>query len=448
MDIEVAASRPLTALFSILLETAEGTSLQLTLNLRIKTILPSFLIEPHSLSTRVIRGQSQIFEFSVTDIGKAVAQSVRSILPATDFISFVSFGNPQHTEGNLELENEQSAVLTILVQIPAYLQLGEIVTKIIVASKEVSKGIPVTLTVSLNVLMILSVVVEDEYTYFASQQPLVRDATVTLINYQRDVSITKTTVTGNGTATFIHEGRYEMLVKAANHQSLRQIVVTSAEMPILTVFLRRQAVTYTWSVTPVTFEDSYNLAVEADFKTHVPIPVVTVTPIEIDLEELELGSINTGAYNFASGEVNKIDQCEEAAGVCAIVSIRIEQELAVTREAFLEKLEIENQEDSPLEQIELNIIITHVNTGEEATHLFSIGSEILCGSISTGNDNDKWILPSAMSGAAEWLITPFSEAAPVSNQPYGVSGILTYTLVSKLITVPLFPTKITVTPNV
>ena len=40
------------------------------------------------------------------------------------------------------------------------------------------------------------------------------------------------------------------------------------------------------------------------------------------------------AYNFASAEFNKIDNLEEEAGVCAVVRIRIEQELAVTRVHF------------------------------------------------------------------------------------------------------------------
>ena len=44
------------------------------------------------------------------------------------------------------------------------------------------------------------------------------------------------------------------------------------------------------------------------------------------------------AYNFASNEVNQISDWEEEAMVCAVVRIRIEQELAVTREAFLAKI--------------------------------------------------------------------------------------------------------------
>ena len=150
--------------------------------------------------------------------------------------------------------------------------------------------------------MNLTVVVEDEYTYFASGQPLVNNAEVTIINYQRGIRITKGTDSNNGTVTFdnIHEDRYEMIVEAQDHQSLHQVIITSVSEPMVTVFLERQAVTYTWSVTPVTFGDTYVLTIEADFETHVPIPVVTVTPNDFDLEDLELGIITSIQLNITN----------------------------------------------------------------------------------------------------------------------------------------------------
>lgn len=150
--------------------------------------------------------------------------------------------------------------------------------------------------------MNLTIVVEDEYTYFASGQPLVNNAAVTIINYQLGIRMTKGTDIDNGTLTFenINEDRYEMIVEAQNHRTLHQVIITSISEPTLTVFLERQAVTYTWSVTPVTFEDTYVLAIEADFETHVPIPVVTVTPNELDLEDLELGIVTSIQLNITN----------------------------------------------------------------------------------------------------------------------------------------------------
>ena len=98
------------------------------------------------------------------------------------------------------------------------------------------------------------------------------------------------------------------------------------------------------------------------------------------------------SYNSAANDIAGIDDVESESGVCAVVRIRIEQELAITREAFMAKLNIENKENSPLESVMLQIEITDVSNGEDATHQFSIGNATLSGSL-TGSLH-QWTLPS------------------------------------------------------
>ena len=309
MDIQLTATRPLNGLFFIIMETSQGTRLQITVNVRIDPILPRLLVNPPSVHTRIIRGSSRVFEFNITNTGRTIARNIRSIIPSTNFISLISFGSSQLSEGNFSLESGQSAVLSILIQTPESQQLGEISSRIAIASNEVSVSIPIVLLVSSDVFMNLTVIVEDEYTYFASGQPLVNDATVTLINYQRNIRISQTTELDNGTVTFfnVFEDRYEMHVEAPDHISLRQVIITNIDDPIVTVFIQREAVRYTWTVTPVQVEDTYIVTVEADFETHVPIPVVTVTPTEIDLNELELGLVTSFQLNLTNHGLIRAD---------------------------------------------------------------------------------------------------------------------------------------------
>ena len=58
-----------------------------------------------------------------------------------------------------------------------------------------------------------------------------------------------------------------------------------------------------------------------------------------------------------------------------------------------------------------------------------------------------WSLPSEMTGSAEWLIIPYSEAALESDHVYDVGGTLRYSSDGSNITVPLLPTVITVRPD-
>ena len=98
-----------------------------------------------------------------------------------------------------------------------------------------------------------------------------------------------------------------------------------------------------------------------------------------------------------------------------------------------------------LTKLKLRFSITDSGTGEQATHLFSIGNGTLSGSLSSTNRG--WLLPSEMSGAVEWLIIPLSEAAPESDKSYDVGGILRYSLDGENITIPLLPTVISVRPD-
>ena len=65
--------------------------------------------------------------------------------------------------------------------------------------------------------------VEDEYTYFSSEQPLVNDAVVTLVNSDRNLRLTQSTYSGNGRATLynIYDDRYQITVEAQSHRSFR-----------------------------------------------------------------------------------------------------------------------------------------------------------------------------------------------------------------------------------
>ncbi|XP_041350126.1 uncharacterized protein LOC121369238 [Gigantopelta aegis] len=132
-------------------------------------------------------------------------------------------------------------------------------------------------------------------------------------------------------------------------------------------------------------------------------------------------------------------------GVCAKVRVRIVQELVLTRDAFNARLEIENGEDSALEDIRVTINIQATyGDGTAADNLFSIGSPKLSGL--TGVDGTG-SLGRGVSGSSEWLIIPYSTAAVKDDTLYDVGGRLSYTVAGSNFSVPLLPDTITVKPN-
>ena len=311
VDIEIHTSGAIDLYFSITIETREGINFYVSIDVRIAQILPHLVIEPASINARIVRGTFKTFEFNVSNVGSIAAHNVSAVLPMTDVISFVSFGNSQQ-QGDLILESGGSALLSILVNIPPNQPLGDISGQIVITSVETIQRIILNLIVSSDALMNLTVKVEDEYTYFADGRPLVNDARVRLVNYDRGIKITLTTEEENGTVTFINipEDRYELFVSAPNHVAVNRIILTSPETPEYTVFLARQVVKYTWSVTPTTFEETYTITLEADFVTHVPIPVVTITPRELSLEPYELGYEDTIQYNITNHGLIRADDVQ------------------------------------------------------------------------------------------------------------------------------------------
>ncbi len=95
------------------------------------------------------------------------------------------------------------------------------------------------------------------------------------------------------------------------------------------------------------------------------------------------------------------------------------------REAFQATLEIENSENDPLENVQVEIVIRQVGTGSVSTSLFSLGNATTSGDISasSGRHGDLgWFLPQDGKGSLEWLFVPYSEAAPEMDTLYDVGG--------------------------
>ena len=160
---------------------------------------------------------------------------------------------------------------------------------------------------------------------------------------------------------------------------------------------------------------------------------------------VEEGESFLDSYNEVNRQYRMALDSDEDEGVCAVVRIRIEQEVALTRDAFLARLEIENMEASDLQRIKMDFLISDVTSGEESTMLFIIGNETLTGSLRDGDGG--WILNTGESGVAEWLIVPLSEAAPRESRNYDIGGAFSYTSDGTNVTIPLLPTRITVAPD-
>jgi len=130
-------------------------------------------------------------------------------------------------------------------------------------------------------------------------------------------------------------------------------------------------------------------------------------------------------------------------GICATVSVQLDQTVAVTRGAFDAHLTIDNASSAPLEALAAEIEVRTLS-GEDATHLFAVEIESLSG-VSAIDGSEA--LPGLSSALVHWRLIPSDDAAPSAPVHYLVSGDFSYVHEGQLAQEALYPIEIEVHPN-
>ncbi len=130
--------------------------------------------------------------------------------------------------------------------------------------------------------------------------------------------------------------------------------------------------------------------------------------------------------------------------VCARVSLQLDQRAVLTRDAFRATLQVENDTETPLDSILVDLVIQRPN-GTNVTESFGIRpAELEAFSAINGTGS----LAPNTTGRARWTLIPSLDVAP-TNGPIVllVSGTLSYSQNGTNISIPLAQAPITVYPQ-
>ena len=155
----------------------------------------------------------------------------------------------------------------------------------------------------------LKVVAQDEFSFFADTHPNVAGAHVVLSDVTTGAVVVDADTGPDGTLaeTGVTEGDYNVDVTAAGHTSYHGTLhLIAGETNEIDAFLSRQLVTYTWDVVPIPFTDQYTVTLDAVFETHVPAPVVMVSPTQLDLSKVVFDSHGVAVVNYTLTNVGLI----------------------------------------------------------------------------------------------------------------------------------------------
>jgi Ca2+-binding RTX toxin-like protein len=563
--------------FGIQLNSIEGTTTTIPLDISLERTLPRLVASPTALTSGILRGVQTLVNFEITNEGGAATGDIAVVLPTTyPWLKLASSGNIS------SLAPGQSATLTALLTPDANLSLTQYQGNIFfdIAGTEGDLSLPFSFRAVSTATGNLQIDVTDELTYFQEGMPHLGGATVVLRDYFTNEVVREVTTDNTGLVNWadLAEGAYKLEVTATNHDTFRQTVqINAGSSAVVDSFLSRQTVRYTWNVTPTEIEDRYNIDIQSTFETNVPVPTVTVDPPSIDLANLQVvgqtiqinmtltnhGLIaaknvslgfgdhpfykieplvgSTGVLNANSSltvpvKITRIADfdgtdtdipCQISAGmrysyevirqnstlppiliersvpipilnvegnclppiigntiinfpnfygsggssggggsssytvpidispviegVQARVKISIDQEAVTTRSAFLGNLEIDNGNETSLENISVALEVKD-QRGIIVNDLFGITTPILSGitavdGTGTLSGNNPTTPIDEGIGSARWTFIPTNLAAPVAPTQYTIGGRLSYTENGQRITVPLIAAPITVFPQ-
>ena len=175
-----------------------------------------------------------------------------------------------------------------------------------------------------------------------------------------------------------------------------------------------------------------------------PIPVFRrlcrPAPLVGPLPNNPSASASTGGRGGAAPAAGE----EAEPDVCARVKLGLDQSVVLTRDAFKATLEVENDTDSKLEDVLVNLVVQRPN-GTNVTEQFGIRvPELDAFSAVDGTGT----LGTRSVGRARWTLIPTLDVAPTNGPTVLlVSGTLSYRQDGKAITVPLASAPITVYPQ-
>lgn len=234
-------------------------------------------VYPPSVATSMKRYNQKVLSFQLTNNGNGATGPITVSLPDVDWMSMM--GN--NTLPSLQVGD--SCAFSIMLAPDENVNLVQYTGSIAVnCANGNGISIPYAIEATSDSTGVLIVDVTDDYTYNINggNGPHLAGAEVYLKGYYSLEIVAQGVTDENGLFTVenVPEGYYYLTIHATQHKSYEAgiIYIEGGKVNQLEVYLRYQAISYSWVVVPTEVEDEYEFELVADIKTNVPIPVVTI----------------------------------------------------------------------------------------------------------------------------------------------------------------------------
>ena len=171
---------------------------------------------------------------------------------------------------------------------------------------------------------------------------------------------------------------------------------------------------------------------------------------EVEEESIRMGYLSTEDMLKAKYDDLMDNMNESSNSVCSTISLKISQQMVMTRQAFRGTLTVFNgSENTAMENVKLTLNVTDEQGNVATSHEFQINLEDLQGFDGEKNLEAGWNLDAQQEGIATILFIPTKYAAPMVDRVYSFGGTLSYIdpFTGLEVTRTLHPVTLTVKPS-
>ena len=360
------------ARLGISIESNEGVTDILPINVNVDRIIPKLVSDTSPLNQAMLRGEQTALEFTITNEGGAAAENIEVLLPES--FSWMSLATPSTIES---LAPGESTDVTLLLTPEANIDLTVFNGNLFLDAdgNDGDLSLPFSFRAISEAVGDINIDVVDELFFYTEEASQLEGARVILRDYFTNEVIYDVTTDASGNVFFddVTEGYYKLNITADSHDSYSQTIQLEAgELENIDAFLPTQTVEYSWTVTPIEIEDRYEITIETIFETNVPIPTVVIEPGFIDLAELQV-----------IGQVMQVDMTVTNHGLIAAEGI----DLSIGTHPFYEFEPLLEEIDSLPAKSSLTIPIRITRVGdfdviENSLEVASLSSDLFAASSS------------------------------------------------------------------
>jgi len=299
LSVSVDASEAIAQQITFSLRSDEGDIVWFYLFVDIRERAPKLKVTPANIDVKVPRnGVARYENVLLENIGSRESGRVEILLPEQPILRSVA--------GSVipGLEVDEKRVVTFSFVAQPDMDLGQVFYgTLLMRANETGVNLRYRATVVSTVPASLTVITENEATYFSPDKPNLANCTVRVRSLTSGASYTLDSgPEGNITFPDLVEDVYEIYAQKLKHQPFRTTIFLEAPGQTVLAFLQAEVVSYTFTVVPVEVVDRYIIEVESTFETFVPAPVVVWDPAYPDwgaissglIDEIQLTGTNHG----------------------------------------------------------------------------------------------------------------------------------------------------------